>query len=62
MSGQQVGPFDKSFKEGTERGRAEGEPEDKSRVVLQRLIMRAAGLVSCMVFVLERVAPGRCCK
>lgn len=29
-----------------ERGRAEGELEDKSRVVLQVLIMRAAGLDS----------------
>lgn len=32
-----------------ERGRVEGEPEDKSRVVLQGLIMRAAGLVSWML-------------
>lgn len=38
-----------SFKEGMERGRVEGELEDKSRVVLQGLIMRAAGLVSWML-------------
>lgn len=62
-SGQWVGPFDKSFKEGTERGRVEGEPEDKSGVVLQGLIMRAPGVGFLdVVFVLERVAPGRCCK
>lgn len=49
-SGQQVGPFDKSFKEGTERGRVEGEPmEHKSRVVLQGLIMRGEGPVSWML-------------
>lgn len=30
-------------------GRVEGEPEHKSRVVLQGLIMRAAGLVSWML-------------
>ncbi|KAI9537650.1 hypothetical protein NQZ68_023895 [Dissostichus eleginoides] len=30
-SGQPVGPFDMSFKEGMDRGRVEGELEDKSR-------------------------------
>lgn len=48
-SGRRVGPFDKSLKEGMERGRVEGELQDKSRVVLQGLIMRAAGLVSWML-------------
>lgn len=44
-----VSGFDESVKEGTERGRAEGEAEDKSRVVLQGLIMRAMGPVSWML-------------
>ncbi|CAB1434146.1 unnamed protein product [Pleuronectes platessa] len=42
VSGQRLGPFDKSFKEGgRSEGGLEGEREDKSRVVLQALIMRA---------------------
>lgn len=49
-SGRWVSPFDESFKEGwSEGGRREGEMEDKGRVVLQGLIMRAVGPVSWML-------------
>lgn len=39
----------RALRTGWSEGRVEGEPEDKSRVVLQGLIMRAAGLVSWML-------------
>lgn len=61
-NGQQVGPLE-SLEKGMEGRRAEGEPEHKSGVVLQGLIMCARGYAFLdAVLVLERMAPGRCCK
>lgn len=49
---------------GVERGRAEGEPEHKSRVVLRGLIMRARGpgFLDAVLVLEQPAAPGRCCK
>lgn len=63
VSGQQVSPFDKSFKEGMEGGgeRAGAGGQEPSCVARADYACRGADFLD-VVFVLERVDPGRCCK